>query len=94
VIQRKISVERIRKSLLLGISKKVGKITNVNSIAHARAYILKRMDRSQRRKYIDCKIRGLSLRSEDSAGAGIRRRVFADITNKKANKEMKYAGKA
>jgi hypothetical protein len=48
------------------------------------------MNRSQRKKYINCKIKGLSLRSENSTEAGIRRRIFADITNKKANKEIKY----
>jgi hypothetical protein len=52
------------------------------------------MDRSQRKKYINCKIRGLPLRSENSAGAGIGRRMLADITNKKANKKMKYTRKA
>jgi hypothetical protein len=51
------------------------------------------VDRSQLRKCIDCKIKGLPFRPEDSAGAGVGRRVFADITNKKTNKEMKYARK-
>jgi hypothetical protein len=94
VIQREIPADRIRKDLLLDISKKIGEITNVDSIAHARTYTLERVDRSQRRECIDCKIRGLPLRPEDSAGAGIGRRMLADITNKKANKEVKYARKA
>jgi hypothetical protein len=62
-------------------------------IAHARIYILERMDRSQRRKCINYKIRDLPLRSGDSAEAEIGRRIFADII-KKANKEVKYAQKA
>jgi hypothetical protein len=94
VIQREISVERIRKNLLLDISKKIGKIINIDSIIHARIYILERVDRNQRRKCIDCKIRGLSLRPGDSARVGVGRRMLADIINKKANKEMKYARKA
>jgi hypothetical protein len=48
MIQREISAERIRKSFLLNISKKVGKIINIDSIAHTRIYILKKIDRSQR----------------------------------------------
>jgi predicted TIM-barrel fold metal-dependent hydrolase len=78
----------------LGVSKKVGEIININSIAHARAHTLERVDRSQRRECISYKIRGLPLRPEDSVGAGARRRVLADITNKKANKEVKYTRKA
>jgi hypothetical protein len=93
VIQREISVERIRKGFLLGILKKVGEVINIDSITHARTYILKKVDRSQLRECISCKIRGLPLRSGGSAGAGAGRRVFADITNKKANKEVKYARK-
>jgi hypothetical protein len=94
MIQRKISVERIKKNFLLNISKKIRKIININSIAYARIYILEKVNRSQRRKYINNKIRDLPLRSENSAGAGIRRRMLADIINKKTNKEMKYARKA
>jgi hypothetical protein len=94
VIQREIPIKRIRKGLLLDIPKKIRKITNIDSIAHARIYILEKVDRNQRREYIDCKIRGLPLRPEDSVEAGAGRRVLADITNKKANKKMKYTRKA
>jgi hypothetical protein len=78
----------------LNIFKKIGKIININSIAHARIYILEKINRSQRRKCINCKIRGLPFHSENSAEAEIRRRIFVDIINKKANKEVKYARKA
>jgi hypothetical protein len=94
VIQREIFVERIRKGLLLDIFKKVEEVINIDSIVYARVYILERVDRSQRRECIGCKIRGLPFRSGDSVKAGIGRRVFADIINKKANKEIKYARKA
>jgi hypothetical protein len=94
VIQREIPAERIRKGLLLDISKKIGEVINIDSIVHARAHTLKRVDRSQRREYISCKIKGLPLRPGDSAMAGAGRRILADITNKKANKEVKYARKA
>jgi hypothetical protein len=94
VIQREIPAKRIRKALLLGVPKKVRKVINVDSIARARAHVLERVDRSQRRECIGCKIRGLPLRSGGSVGAGVERRVLADITNKKANKEVKYARKA
>ena len=46
VIQREIPAERTKKGLLLGVPKKIGEITNVDSIAHARAYTLEKMDRS------------------------------------------------
>jgi hypothetical protein len=94
MIQREIPVKRIRKDLLLDISKKIEEIININSIAHARIYILEKMNRNQRRKYINCKIRDLPLRPENSAGAEVGRRIFADIINKKTNKEMKYTRKA
>jgi hypothetical protein len=93
MIQREISIERARKGLLLDIFKKVEKVTNIDSIAHARTYILEKMDRSQHRKCINYKIRDLPLRPGNSAGAGAKRRILADITNKKTNKEIKYARK-
>jgi hypothetical protein len=70
VIQREIPAERIRKGFLLSVPKKVGEVTNVNSIVYARAYTLERVDRSQCKECIGCKIRGLSLRSGGSAGVG------------------------
>jgi hypothetical protein len=94
VIQRKIPAKRIKKGLLLGIPKKIREIINVDSIAHARAHTLEKVDRNQRKECIGCKIKSLPLRPGDSAGAEAGRRVLADITNKKANKEVKYARKA
>jgi hypothetical protein len=46
VIQREIPAERTKKGLLLGVFKKIGEVTNVDSIAYARAHILERVDRN------------------------------------------------
>jgi hypothetical protein len=93
IIQREILTQRIRKNLLLNILKQIRKIININSIAHARTYILEKVNYNQRREYIDCKIKDLPFRPENSAEAEAGRRIFADIINKKANKEMKYTRK-
>jgi hypothetical protein len=92
VIQREISTKRTRNGLLLGVPKKVEEITNVDSIAHARAHILERVDRNQRRECIGCRIRGLPSRPHTKSQGG--RPVLGDITNRQANKEVKYARKA
>jgi hypothetical protein len=80
VIQREIPAKRIKNGLLLGIPKKIEEVTNVNSIAHARAHTLKKVDRSQRKEYIGCKIRGLPSRPHTKGQGG--RPVLGDITNK------------
>jgi hypothetical protein len=91
VIQREILAKRTRKGLLLGIPKKVGEVINVNSIKHARAHTLERVDRSQRRKCIGCKIRGLPSRPHIKGQES--RPVLGDITNRQANQEIKYDGR-
>jgi hypothetical protein len=93
VIQRKIPAERTRKGLLLGVPKHVEAVTDIHSIEHARAHVLEKVDNNKRRECIDCKIRG---RPSRPGGKYLprERSVLKDITNKEANKKVKYTAKA
>jgi hypothetical protein len=77
----------------LGVPKRVEEITDVNSLKHAHAHILERVENGKRRECIGCKIRGRPSRlggKQPFEG----RLVLGDIITKEANKKVMYAAKA